>query len=77
VKKNVTLTLDDKLLRAARKIAVDRDTSVNNLVREYLTDLVQRADKQQSALEEIREIFRTTRARMGPITWTRDDLHER
>ncbi|HEY7333411.1 MAG TPA: DUF6364 family protein [Bryobacteraceae bacterium] len=77
MKKNVTLTLDDKLLRAARKIAVDRDTSVNNLVREYLTDLVQRADKQQSALEEIREIFRTTRARMGPITWTRDDLHER
>jgi hypothetical protein len=50
---------------------------VNNLVREYLTELVEGADKQQAALENIRRIFNTSRARLGPITWTRDDLHER
>jgi Family of unknown function (DUF6364) len=77
VKRNLTLTIDDKLLRAARKIALDRDTSVNNLVREYLTGLVEGADKQQVALENIRRIFKTSRAKTGPITWTRDELYER
>ena len=77
MKRNLTLTIDDKLLRAARKIALDRDTSVNNLVREYLTQLVKGEDKQQAALENIRRIFKTSRAKAGPITWTRDELYER
>jgi hypothetical protein len=77
VKKSFTLSIDDKLLRAARKIALDRDTSVSNLVREYLTQLVEAEDRQKAALQNIRRIFKTTRARLGPITWTRDELHER
>ena len=77
MKKNLTLSIDDKLLRAARKVALDRDTSVNNLVREYLTQLVEAEDRQKAALQNIRRIFKTTRARLGPITWTRDELHER
>lgn len=77
MKRKLALTIDDKLLRAARRIALGRNTSVNNLVREYLTELVEGADKQQAALENIRRIFNTSRARLGPISWTRDDLHER
>lgn len=50
---------------------------MNNLVREYLTELVEGADKQQVALENIRRIFKTSRAKAGPITWTRDELYER
>ena len=77
VKRNLTLTLDEDLLRAARKVALDRDTSVNRLVREYLAQLVEETDKQKAALEDLEEIFRTSRFELGPITWTRDDLHER
>lgn len=77
MKRNLTLTLDDELLRNARKIALERDTSVNQLVRDYLSQLIQETDRQQAALERIREIFKASRAKVGPINWTRDDLHER
>jgi hypothetical protein len=77
VNKNLTLTLDESLLKSARKLAVERDTSVNQLVREFLENLVKEASPRQAALAEIDEIFRTTRIKMGKRTWTREDLHER
>src|SRR5258708_39641962 len=77
VKRNLTLTLDEKLLRAARKVAIDRDTSVNQLVRDHLADLVEETDKRKAARERIRKIFRTSRLEVGPIKWTRGDLYER
>jgi hypothetical protein len=42
VPKNLTLTVDESLLRAARKLALDQDTSVNQLVRDYLAGLVEK-----------------------------------
>ena len=77
MQKNLTLTLDESLLRAARKAALDRDTSVNQLVRDYLAQLVRETDQQQAALAGLDEIFRTSRFELGPKTWTRDELHER
>jgi hypothetical protein len=75
VSKNLTLTIDEDLLRAARKVALDRNTSVNQMVREYLAETVRNSGKQRAA--KLEELFRTTRAVVGPITWTRDELHER
>jgi hypothetical protein len=77
VKRNLTLALDENLLRAARKAALDRNTSVNQLVREYLEELVRSSDRRKAALADIEEIFRNTRKRNSPITWTRDELYER
>ena len=77
VQRNLTLTLDEDLLRAARKVALDRDTSVNQLVRDYLAQLVRETYRQQAALASLDEIFRTSRFEIGSKTWTRDDLHER
>lgn len=73
----MTLTVEDDLLREARKVAVDRHTSVNQLVREYLTGLVREAGGQQAALARMDEVFRTTRVEVGGRSWTREDLHER
>ena len=75
--KNLTLTLDESLLRAARKVALDRSTSVNQLVREFLASLVRETDRQQVALAGLDETFRTTRIQVGRRTWKREDLHER
>ena len=77
VAKNHTLTLDEELLRAARKVALDRNTSVNQLVRDFLARLVQETDQRQAALARLDEVFRPSRIKIGPKTWTRDDLHER
>ena len=75
--KNLTLTLDDDLLRAARKVAIDRNTSVNQMVRDYLAGVVRETDRQQAALASLERVFREDRVRVGRRTWTRSDLHER
>jgi hypothetical protein len=77
VPKNLTLALDDNLLRAARKAAVDRNTSVNQLVRDFLSRLVRETDQQEAALARLEEIFRDDRIQVGRRTWKRQDLHER
>ncbi len=77
VSRNLTLTIDDHLLRAARKVALDRNTSVNQLVREYLADLVRETDRQHTALTNLERVFRESRIRVGRRNWTRQDLHER
>ena len=77
VSKNLTLTLDEDLLRAARKVAIDRNTSVNQMVRDYLERVVTETDQRQTALARLDEIFRTQRIQVGRRTWKRQDLHER
>jgi len=76
-KQNLTLTVDADLLRAARKVAIDRNTSVNQLVRDYLEQLVGEKERRQKAAEELHRFFQTSRYKVGKITWKRDDLHER
>ncbi len=75
--KNLTLTLDEQLLRAARKLAIDRNTSVNQLVRDFLLRLARETDERQAALARLDEIFRANRIEVGRRTWKRQDLHER
>ncbi len=77
MKQNLTLTLDSDLLKAARKVALDRDTSVNQLVRDYLEQLVDEPDQRKEAVKQLREIFRTSKARLGKVTWKREDLYDR
>jgi len=38
---NITLSLDDKLVKEVRKIAVEQDTTLTGLVRAYLEQLAQ------------------------------------
>ena len=62
---NLTLTLDADLLLAARKLALERETSVNQLVRDHLTQLVRETDQQQQALADLKEFFRTSPFEIG------------
>ena len=77
MKQNLTLTVDEELLRDARKVALDRKTSVNQLVREYLEQLVSERSRQQSARKWISELFEKSSIVVGKRAWNRDDLHER
>jgi hypothetical protein len=76
VERNLTLTIDEELLRAARRIALDRNTSVNQMIREYLAETVRGTGREQAAVAELDRLFRTTRGKVGKASWTRDDLHE-
>ena len=75
--KNLTLRVEEDILVKARQIAAERATSVNALVREYLSDLVWQQSRQEIARRELSLLCRESTAMIGHRTWTRDDLHDR
>ena len=75
--KNVTLALDDRVLRDARRIAAERSTSLNAMIREFLEDLTERESRASQARRRISELCRDSTAEVGPRSWSRDELHER
>jgi plasmid stabilization system protein ParE len=77
---NVTLSLDDDLVKEVRKIAVERDTTLTGLVRAHLQELAAEHAKSGSKrreIEELRRSFETLKVNIGRRTWKREDLHER
>ncbi len=77
---NVTLSLDEDLVKRIRQIALDKDTTVTGLVREHLKDLVSQDEGAGRKRREIDALNRTIQElnwRIGKRTWTRADLHER
>jgi metal-responsive CopG/Arc/MetJ family transcriptional regulator len=75
--KNVTIAIDESLLHDARRIAADRSTTLNAMIREFLQELAERESQATKARSRIVELCRKTQAEVGPRTWSRDDLHER
>ena len=76
-RQNVTLVIEEDLLLAARKVALDQRTSGNQLVREYLAALVEEPSRRRLAKARLRKAFETGRVEVGERTWSRDDLYER
>ena len=77
-KTNLTLSIDENVLRQARKVALDRNTSVDEIVRNHLTELANAAIDPQERLKRLDELLRSSRFKLGgPITWKREDLYER
>lgn len=72
---NVTLSVDTEVLQAAMRYAAEHDTSVNQLVREFLTDIAGREDRVREARRKILELTEKTKGRMGKKTWSRDSLY--
>lgn len=74
---NLTVALDDELLRRARIRALQQGTSVNALVRDYLTAFADQREVQIKALEEVLEIAANSKASSGGRRWSRDELYDR
>ncbi len=77
---NITLTLDDKLVKEVRKIAVERDTTLTGLVRAHLEELAAehaRSGRKRRELEALERSFERVQFRVGKKTWRREDLYER
>lgn len=72
---NVTLSIEDRVVAEARRIASIRGTSLNQLVRDFLQNLT-RADDTESVIAELNELWAEESFRSeGP--WTREEIHER
>ncbi len=75
--KNVTIALDEAILRQARQIANERSTSLNALIRDFLEDLTERESYAVGARRRIADLCRLSEAEVGEPGWTREELHER
>ena len=77
---NVTLSLNDELVREVRKIAAERDTTMTGMICHYLERLTEensatgRKRRDRAALENG---FEQLQFRVGKRTWNRADLHAR
>lgn len=72
---NVTLSIEDRVVAEARRIAAARGTSMNQLVRDFLNDLTRQQDV-ESVVAELQELWAKENYRSeGP--WTREEINER
>jgi metal-responsive CopG/Arc/MetJ family transcriptional regulator len=77
---NITLTLDDKLVKEVRKIAADRDTTLTALVRAYLEQMAEenaKTGRKRRELEALERSFERFQFKLGKKTWRREDLYDR
>lgn len=75
--RNLTLAIEEDTLIEARKLALEQQTTVNQLVRDFLTELVRQTHRRRVARDRIKRSMREKRVAVGHRTWSREDLHER
>ena len=63
---NLTIVVDDGTLKKARMRALEEDTSVNAVLREYLEEYAGRRREQVEAARRIIEASRESRSGSGP-----------
>jgi hypothetical protein len=77
---NLTLSLDDKLVKEVRKIAVERDTTLTGLVRAHLEELARehsQSGRKRREREALERTFNRFQFQLGKKTWKREDLYAR
>lgn len=63
--RNLTLAIDDDLLDKVRVLAAMKRTSVNEMVRGFLTRLVEQEVEHDEATEALLKLARESKGRMG------------
>jgi plasmid stability protein len=74
---NLTITVDEGLLRRARVRAAELGTSVNAVLRDYLATWVAGGAQRDSAIDRLLDKSSRARSARDGRRWTRDELHER
>lgn len=78
-KQNVTLSLEKELIKKAKILAINHNTSLSKLMSGLIGKLVQDHDEYAEAETEQLKMLKTgfDMALKGSTDWTRDELHER
>ncbi|MCC5848863.1 MAG: ribbon-helix-helix protein, CopG family [Verrucomicrobia bacterium] len=75
---NITLTIDEDIVKKVRRLALERNTSLTSLVREVLRQWAAREDlRSEECIAELKACFQNAPAKVGEKKWTREELHER
>jgi predicted transcriptional regulator len=75
--RNITLSLPDELIRKAKVLAAERETSISAMVATSLRQLVGEADDYDAVWDEEARAMESGLLEVGRIDWSRDDLHRR
>lgn len=75
---NITLSVDDDIVKKVRKIAIDKNTTLTEMIREFLSSVASRdVLVKNEAVSKLHQSFETMSRDMGQRKWSREDLHER
>ena len=76
---NVTLTIPKDILRKAKILAVQKNTSLSGLLTQKLAEAVSQAEDYEQARQRSLEMMENgfDMGLQGTITWKREELHER
>lgn len=72
---NLTITVDEQLLKRARLRALREGTSVNRLLRERLESYVQDDRRRRKAIRELLRLSRAARSGSGGRKLRREDAY--
>jgi hypothetical protein len=73
---NLTLSVDEQLVKEARKAADSLGKSLNQLIREYLEQLTA-LDRPADEIREMRQLTVQGGGRSGGWRFNREELHDR
>jgi metal-responsive CopG/Arc/MetJ family transcriptional regulator len=77
IMKNITLSIDEQVLDEVRQIAARNRTTVNGMVRDYLSRLASEEGRIAEARKGLLELIEHSTGRLGPdYVWNREDAYE-
>ena len=73
---NVTLSIDEKLVERARRLAAAQGTSLNQMIRRLLEEATA-ASSVDRLVEELDELWASDEGDSGGQAWRRGELYDR
>ena len=77
MKQNITLSIDKELIKNARVLAAQRQTSISRMLSEELQKLIEDSNKYEMAKKQALNCINRGFHLGGEITVSREELHER
>ena len=75
---NITLNVDEEIIKKVKKIAIDKNTTMTEMIRDFLKSIAKRDDPEKKmAKKELMKSFSKYSRDLGDKSWTREELHER
>ncbi|TCO58583.1 DUF6364 family protein [Actinocrispum wychmicini] len=76
MKRNLTIQLDEEVVREAKVLAAKRGTSVSSLLAHYVTKMTSDRQRYEEAKTRALKAMDSAVDR-GGVTWTREELYDR
>jgi len=74
---NLTISIDEEVLKLARIKALKQGTSVNAVLRDYLESYSGSRQIQEDSIKDLLTLSQNAQSRSNGKKWSRDELHTR